>query len=432
MKEIKIDPKTFISPPYRQCPKCRQPDTFGTLMVNDDSFSRRCFNCRHTDSIPLPELNKQVIYIDQFAISNMMKALNTKTVANKKGRVDSFWHTLFEKLDRLCKFQLIICPDSAIHTDESLMTGYFTELKCMYELLSHGVTFQAQESIREQQLYEHALNWAGGNSAKPISLNVDDVVHGKINAWQHRFIISINRNFQESWIEDIRKSRDAICADMADVFKRWQTEKGKPFKYFFEYEYKGLMREWVQGCVAYLERRHDITHGKTTMDLEVIFPPSPYVMIKTIHDAFKKAGIQDEEIWNRTMEYLNSKYIKDIPFIKISALFFAAIARKAANGGKKNPPGQGMSNDINVISVILPYCDAALIDKECHAYLKEKPLCDEVNYGTRIFSLSNKDEFLNYLDSIEKSASEEHLFWVRQAYGDNWGKPYTTLYAEGS
>lgn len=108
MKEIKIDPKMFISPPYKQCPKCRQPDTFGTLMVNDDSFSRRCFNCQHTDSIPLPELNKQVIYIDQFAISNMMKALNTKTEANKKGRVDVFWETLFKKLDRLCKLQLII------------------------------------------------------------------------------------------------------------------------------------------------------------------------------------------------------------------------------------------------------------------------------------------------------------------------------------
>lgn len=401
-------------------------------MVNDNSFMRRCSNCWYTDSIPLPELNKKVIYIDQFAISNMMKALNTRTEAYKKGRVDIFWCTLFEKLDRLCKLQLIICPDSYIHTDESLMTGYFKEMKRMYEMLSHGVTFYDQENIKANQLYEHAFNWASRNPEKPISLNVHDVVHGKINAWQSRFIISINMSLQALWIEDKRRSRDFVCAEMAEVFKRWQSEKGKPFKYFFEYEYKGLMREWIQSYLVYLKRWFDISQGNTEMGLEDVFPPSSYVMIKTIHDAFEKAGIQEEEIWNKTMEYLISKYIKDIPFIKINAMFFAAIARKASAGGKKKPPGQGMSNDIAVISVILPYCDAVLIDKECNAYLKEKPLCDEISYGTKIFSLNNKNDFLDYLDSIEKSASEDHLFWVKQAYGDNWGKPYTTLYAEGS
>ena len=431
MKEIKIDPKIFISPPFRKCPKCGQPDTFGTLMVHDNDFTRRCFSCRHTDSIPLPELNKKIIYIDQFAISNMMKALNTETDANKKGRVDIFWRTLFEKLDRLCKLQLIICPDSNIHTDESLMTGYFKELKRMYELLSHGVSFERPETIQMHQIYEHAFNWISGSPEKPISVNVHDVVHGGINAWQSRFIISIDRNFQVSWIEDIRKSRNFVCAEMAEVFKKWQSEKGKPFRYFFDSECRGFISELFSSYVDRLKRLHNISLGKAEMNIDDIFPTSSYRIIKAVHDTFERAGIQDEEIYNKTMEYLNSKYIKDIPFLKISAMFFAAIARKAA-AGKKNPPGQGISNDISIISVILPYCDALFIDKECHAYLKEVPLRDEIKYGTKIFSLSNKNEFFEYLDSIEKSASEDHLFWVRQVYGDNWGKPYTELYAEGS
>lgn len=204
VKEIKIDPKLFISPPFRQCPKCGKPDTFGTLIVYDDSFTRRCTDCWHTDSITLPELNKKVIYIDQFAISNMMKALNAKTEANKKGRVETFWHTLFDKLDRLCKRQLIICPDSKIHTEESLMTGYFEVLKRMYELLSQGVTFEDEETIRVCQIYEHAFNWASGNPAKQISLNVDDVIYGKINAWQSRYIVSVNMSFQRAWVDDIK------------------------------------------------------------------------------------------------------------------------------------------------------------------------------------------------------------------------------------
>ena len=418
MKEIIIDPEIFISLPYRKCPKCGKPDTFGTLMVNSNSFKRRCSNCWHTDLIPLPKLNKKVIYIDQFAISNMMKVLNTRTEANKKGRVDPFYHKLFEKLDRLCKLQMIICPDSDIHLDESLMTGYFEELKRMYELLSHGVTFGNHDAIKESQLYEHALNWASGNPKKPISLNVYDVVKGKIKDWQSRFIVSINMNFQAS-IEATRGFRDCTCSEMAEVFQGWQSEKGKQFKHFLECEYKRLLEKLFYNYVGYLQ-------GNTKMTFEDI----SQLYIKAIHDAFEKVGIQGEEIWNKTMEYLNSKYIKNIPFIKISAMLFAAIARKAASG-KKNPPGQGMSNDINVISVILPYRNAVFIDKECYAYLKEKPLCDEINYGTKIFSLSNKNEFFEYLDSIEKSVSEDHLLLVKQVYGDNWDKPYTSLYAGG-
>lgn len=431
MKEIKIDPKMFISPPFRQCPKCGQPDSFGTLTVNDDSFSRRCFNCRYTDSIPLPELNKKIIYIDQFAISNMMKALNKKTEANKKGRVDIFWHTLFEKLDRLCKLQLINCPDSHIHTDESLMTGYFKELERMYELLSHGVSFERSETIQEHQICEHAFNWISGHPEKPISLDVHKVIHGKINAWQDRLIISMDRNITESWIEDIRKSRNIVCAEMAELFKTWQSEKGKSFKDFFDSECRGFINELISSYMDRLKRLQNISQGKAHMTINDVFPNSSYRMIKAVFDTFEIAGIPKEKVLDRTIEYLNSDYIKDIPFLKISAMFYAAIARKATAGQKK-PPGQGMSNDISIISVILPYCDAVFIDKECHSYIREKPLCDEINYGTRIFSLSNKNEFLEYLDSIEKSASEDHIFWVRQAYGDDWGKPFTTLYSKGT
>jgi hypothetical protein len=428
MREIEIDPKMFISPPYRKCPKCGKPDTFGTLMVNDDSFTRRCSDCWHTDSIPLPELNKTVIYIDQFAISNMMKVLNTRTKANNKGRVDAFWRILFEKLDRLCKLQLIICLDSYVHTNESLMTEYFKDLERMYELLSHGVTFHDQESIKAGQLYEHAFNWISGSPEKALSLNIHDVVYGKINAWQSRFNVSVNMRYQTSWIENMRKSRNFVHAGMAEVFKKWQSEKGKPFNYFFENECKEFIRELIAEYLTFLERWQNILQCNSGREITDVIPPSSYMMIEKIHEAFGKVRIQEQDVWDKTMEYLGSNHIQNIPFVKISAMLFASIARKAA-AGQMNPPGQGMLNDISIISVILPYCDAIFIDKECHAYLREKPLCDEISYETKIFSLSNKNDFLEYLDSIEKGAAEDHLFRVSQAYGDNWSKPYKTLYS---
>jgi hypothetical protein len=124
---IKLKQLIMISPPYIKCPNCGK-NSFGVLIVNPHSYIRRCKDCHFPfkDSrsavFPLPELSKKLIYIDQFAVSNMMKAINPKTRAHKKGSIDQFWQILFEKLYRLSNLQLIICPASSFHFQESFGT----------------------------------------------------------------------------------------------------------------------------------------------------------------------------------------------------------------------------------------------------------------------------------------------------------------------
>ena len=83
-------------------------------------------------------------------------------------------------------------------------------------------------------------------------------------------------------------------------------------------------------------------------------------------------------------------------------------------------------NDINTISSLLPYCDAMFVDKEGWTYLNEQPLARELNTNGRVFSLGNKDQFLDYLDGVKDSASPEHLTLINQIYGEP--TPYITLY----
>jgi ADP-heptose:LPS heptosyltransferase len=133
-------PRTYIA-----CPKCCK-STFGVLMILKDHYCRRCRECfypkggQRAASFPLPELNKSVIYLDQFAISNML-ALNPGAKSGSQTRLDlPFWLTLFEKLDSLCKLQLIVCPDSDFHRHESMLSAFYPPLERMYELLSGGVS----------------------------------------------------------------------------------------------------------------------------------------------------------------------------------------------------------------------------------------------------------------------------------------------------
>ena len=434
MKTIKLDPRIFISPPYIKCPKCGK-ESFGILMICDYHYCRRCKECffpRGTEpaaSYPLPELNKKIIYVDQFAISNMMKALNPKTKTHKKGTLDKFWVNLFERLDSLCKLQLAICPDSDFHTDESLLSPYFEPLKQMYELLSQGVSFYDHDTIKRFQICQHAKNWISGKVEKELNLDVHSVVYGKINAWQHRLIISVGLQYSPGWIDDLRKARGKIHEGLREVFSRWQFEKDRAFDDWFEEESMAFGRVTLQRYFNYRSKFAPILVGRANVTVNDLFPPSSVILIHSIQDAFRQAGIQDSEIWLKTVEYLTSAHLKNTPFIKISSMLYAALARKAATG-RREPPNQGMANDIEIISVLLPYCDAMFIDNECHSYLNEISLSKAIDYGTRIFSLNNKEKFLGYLNEIETKAPKEHLEKVDEVYGKDWRKPYTTLYKE--
>lgn len=96
-----------------------------------------------------PPHRKKVIYVDQFAISDMMKAVDAHAGGHK--RVERFWLELFEGLERVCKLQLAVCPFSPVHRDESLVSRTFEPLKRMYEQLSNGVTFHHGDQIEQKQ-----------------------------------------------------------------------------------------------------------------------------------------------------------------------------------------------------------------------------------------------------------------------------------------
>ena len=111
MQTIKIDPKIFINKPYTECPNCHGQH-FGVLHIYSNSYTKRCVDCRYDEKFSLPGLERKVIYLDQFVISEMMKSINSEL--GKKEKVDPFYFELFKKLDRLNKLQLIVCPDSPI------------------------------------------------------------------------------------------------------------------------------------------------------------------------------------------------------------------------------------------------------------------------------------------------------------------------------
>jgi len=428
--------KDFIHGPYIKCPKCGK-NSFSVAIICDHHYFRRCTECFYPDyckgeegvKYQLPKLNKKVIYIDQFAISNMMKFLNPSVKSHEKVKADIFWGKLFEQLNTLCKLQLIICPDSDIHETESLLAPYYESLKRMYELFSHSLSFKSHETIKLFQIIGQFNIWIG--DIKKYDLNVQDIVSKEINVWQDRFNISINRGNPQSLIEEIRTNRDKVDDYIKDIFAKWQKEKNKDFDYWYKEEKKAEARVLIELYQKNLERLLKMSYGLIPFEPDAVFPGFANKAFYAIKDRLKRKDISEEKDINKKLsEFLYSEIFEDAPYIKIASMLYAAMTRRAAHKGRKKPPGRGFLNDVKIISTLLPYCDAMFIDNECRNLLSEKPLCDDINYGTKVFSLSNKKEFLKYLDEIRQSASEEHMKAVEEVYGSNWAKPYWGIFKQ--
>jgi len=142
-------------------------------------------------------------------------------------------------------------------------------------------------------------------------------------------------------------------------------------------------------------------------------------------------GLSNEEALQKIILYFGSNQIKEVPYIKISAGLFASIARKAANGQKK-PLTIGDVNDIKAISSLAPYCEAMFIDNKMYSLLTErvdgKQLREFVGLNTKFYCQNTMDDFLDFLQKIEESASKSHLAKVKEVYGDTWGEPFVEMY----
>ena len=431
-KSLVFDPRIFISPPFIECPKCKQIQ-FGVLSINSNTYSRRCKKCLYpvgTDNSALyylPELNKKIIYLDQFAISEMMKILNPKTKAHQKGTVRTVWLDVFEKVHRLCKMQLIVCPDSNYHHDESIVSPFFSELKIIYELFSFGITFQDNFYIQNRQIYEHAECWLKGEKYVP-TFSAEEITNDQINAWQDRLLISVDLGKSDKLVNDARKSREEIHKNMERLFEFWKTEEEKSFNDFYERESKYYGKNIFDGYLSYLNKWQNLYPETESELIDLCFPPNNVIIIQQLNSIFEKNGIDQSKIIEKIGEYLLSPHFDEIPFVKISALLIAGLAWRAISGQKKSP-NKGMANDIFIVATFAPYVDAIFIDNGCFSLISENPINEYLSeYKTRFFCQNTLKDFFDYLDQIEKDAPEHHQSFLNQVYGDKWLKPYFEVF----
>ena len=362
--------------------------------------------------VALPPLQKKIIYLDQMVISNMMKSIQPQNEGKPEFKM---WKDLFDILSKLSQLQLICCPRSELHTQESVVSPFFEALKEMYYRLGSGISFSDFQTIKRRQFWKSYEVEVGAAGVCEIAIKV---LEKDPNIWNDRIMIMSTGKWADEWIESQRKEREAIHLGMKNLFDKRKQESSRTFQDWYQIEIQEHGRLIVNEFVSFGMRQQELYDGIRLPSANDMWgPPNLAQIFIDLVDIGKNHGLEPDEQTAAPVRFLNSKAIEDIPHVKLAALLHAAIAREGASGRTK-PPNQGMYNDIELVSVLLPYCDAMFLDNGCAEYLAQNPLNQNL-YRSSIYCQNSMTGFFEYLHKLESNCAPNHLQAVKEVYGIN-------------
>lgn len=437
---MKISRRDFISGPYKRCPnpQCAAENAFGVsfLIEGSSGYTRECIKCGYQEGFNLPSIKKKILYLDQFVISNLVKLLDKSHPSHEKIKADPFWESLFIKLEAASKSQAIICPDSFHHKDESL-TGImdFRLIKRLYEHFSHGKTFYPSVIIERNQIAQHFEGWLTNEKIK-FDFNPENIAFEQdLHKWAVGLRISVGGNPYPGQIEDLQRTNITTKEQLAVLWARWQSETNVGFVERTKEETLGLWKGMRDAANQFAERKalamKKIAAGEDyKLELDDFLPPMSNDIIVELIRIARRKNIPETQIPSTIARYFNDvNSLLEIPQIRISSVILAGWAYRAALG-KKNPPKSVV--DVQFISSYLPYCDALFVDKESALILKEFPknapsYLRLKEFHAKVFSLNNKEEFLDYLDQLVAEIPSVQIAMLKDMEGEDYAKPYWSI-----
>lgn len=372
------------------CPACGKTGSYGNVNVTGDTLNRGCNACGNWERIPLPELRKTVIYLDQFFLSH----------AFREGQED--FVRAAERIKDLASKQLVVSPWSSIHEFETHLWRHASQadLWKFIKQSARGHQYSNSHHIKSMQMQRAFDSFVSGKEAEYI--NPRDSFHSSVHKWDDYFWIDVGRFIDDA--ERIRNGKENAVSSLVDLFDEWAASRSK-FEQDVIEETNGYARSLVQ---LYMQSIKAFMQGSIH---EYLNAPADSDLVQTLmhRDSDK---FSHEERLKRVGAFLYSESFRGIPNIDISCHLFAVLRKRVRDGqfsNREKAKGKlsGLFYDVDAISIYGPYSDAIFIDRAMHQWLEQGDVGIGNKYSFRMFSAENWDEFHAYLDEIERNCSEE-------------------------
>jgi len=304
------------------------------------------------------------------------------------------------RLKRCVLLQQVFLPHSDIHHDETTVFHSAAELRALYELFGGDVALKDHLQVELAQVLVFAEAFFG-NQEPEVSFSIGEIVDDPTNIWLPDMHIGVRTDYSQ-FADGIRRVRREIHEAMKDLAQSWASDKTS-FDDILERELaafgptrKVALGQWFQKA---LKSEPD------PMSLLDTSMPHVYFEYKALKIALQNRGVPELEHGREIGRFWDWDRTREIPYHKLSSYLFAAVVRRVSNGAKKIVD-RGLMNDIAAISTYAPYMNAMFVDRTCAELLYEEPLISDLDYRAKIFSLKNSEEFIVYLDEIEKNTPD--------------------------
>lgn len=380
------------------CPGCKAKDSFGNVDVYKTYVFRGCKRCRYRENVPLPELRKKVIYLDQFFFSHAFRGGDPRFVAAA------------DRLTRLASLQLVVAPFSSIHEDETHQWEKRDELLKFIKRTARGHEFEPSYDVEQAQILESFQAWLKGEVSS-YCIDPADAVDDEVYAWDSYMRIDVGRYMGD--VELIRDLKRQSSEGLVNLFEGWRTLTTS-FEDDLEAEHRAASKAYID---CYLEFALRVAGGDFMAMLDAPIMSQVVQMMLTC----VRTDEPFEQKLRKCSEYLLSAQFRQLPYQWLNAHMLATLKHLVKNGFYSNREQalrklNGFFYDVKHIATYAPYVDVFVMDQPMADLVSRPTVLLEARYGTKVFSLKNWDEFLDWLALQESEMSAEHREGLRLAY----------------
>lgn len=393
----------LVSHVIADCPGCGAKDSFGNVSVRDGYVLRGCKHCRHESMVRLPEVRKKVLYLDQCFFSGAFRGGDARFVEAA------------ERVRHVAHLQLLLVPYSSVHEDETHQWRGYKELShadllAFIKATARGAEFKKDYHVERTQVTKA---WSAFLKDLPANyvLSPDDAIDGRLDQWDDYFRVEVGGYSRD--VELRRSLKSQAVAALVDAFDEWRAAT-TTFEQHVSVEMTAAAKNYLD---SYLTMRRRLAQGDFAAAVDS--PIVAQVIEHMLHWLPDEQSL-DEKLM-RCVAFFKSEHFNRVPMLWVEARMFATLKEMVKRGAYANRTEarrrlNGVFEDIKHIALYAPYCDAFFVDQPMAELVRQPGVGLEQRYGVKVFSLNNHEEFLAWLDGLERSMSVEHKAGVAAAY----------------
>lgn len=323
-----VDLEQFLGRPL--CPRCGCTRTRPEEIYDENVLVFNCPNpgCGWRGRAKLPEIQKEILYLDTSVVSHIARALDRE-------ESNGPWIDLYEILREATDLEVLCCPcSSMIEQEADLANSANTIVRLSRELGDPGLRHHL--AVREAQLHRALGRFLEGQPAQiEAKFPTADAFGYPIHDWLPSVQVFVNSRSLPEWIDANRRDRE-VARDAVDrAFNRYAAN---------DVPFDAIVEEESQAVGAALASNRGHTFESVAVQ----------IMSRNEEDP--------QRARERAQAFFLSEHFTLLPSVQITARLYAALALLCRGPSPRQTRASDIA-DITHIATYAPYVDVLIADR---------------------------------------------------------------------